>query len=139
MAPKRSLIWWPHSTTKSRRCARAPSRSSPGWARRRGGQSPPWPNCFRTKIPLSGPPPPEPSRRSSQEPPPVRQRSKMPRLLGLIPLVLAGSVFKGFGEETQTVRLAAGSTAHGLVGYWPFDEGQGDTAANVMGHNGDLF
>lgn len=35
--------------------------------------------------------------------------------------------------------LAGASTLNGLVAYWPFDEGQGDTAANLMGLNGDLF
>lgn len=41
--------------------------------------------------------------------------------------------------ETRTPDAAAVSTPNGLVGYWPFDEGQGDTAANVVGLNGNLF
>ncbi len=43
------------------------------------------------------------------------------------------------GEETKPAEASASSALNGLVGYWPFDEGQGDTAANVMGLNGSLF
>lgn len=43
------------------------------------------------------------------------------------------------GQETARTSTSDASTLNGLVAYWPFDEGQGDTAANVMGLNGDLF
>jgi len=43
------------------------------------------------------------------------------------------------GGEAKAAEASASSTLNGLVGYWPFDEGRGDTAANVMGLNGDLF
>jgi len=52
---------------------------------------------------------------------------------------LGGSVLHGAESEAKPARVAAVSTLHGLVGYWPFDEGQGDSAANLMGRNGDLF
>jgi hypothetical protein len=33
----------------------------------------------------------------------------------------------------------AGCPLDGLVGYWPFDEGKGDRAANLMGENSNIF
>lgn len=51
----------------------------------------------------------------------------------------AASVIQESGELAKAAQSSASTTLSGLVGYWPFDEGQGDTAANIMGLNGDLF
>lgn len=51
----------------------------------------------------------------------------------------ADNVAAAGGGATGARESAGASTLSGLVGYWSFDEGQGDTAANIMGVNGDLF
>ncbi|MBL9179594.1 MAG: LamG domain-containing protein [Verrucomicrobiaceae bacterium] len=50
-----------------------------------------------------------------------------------------GAAAQAGGRAAGTDESPASSTVTGLVGYWSFDEGRGDVAANVMGANGDLF
>jgi len=50
-----------------------------------------------------------------------------------------GAAAQAGGRAAGTAESPASSTVTGLVGYWPFDEGRGDVAENVMGRNGDLF
>lgn len=52
---------------------------------------------------------------------------------------LGGSVLRGAENTANSAPVADASTLNGLVAYWPFDEGQGGSAANALGRNGDLF
>src|SRR3990172_2692861 len=73
-------------------------------------------------------------------PPCNSEGNDTPRAIYLVAAVSSlALVTRCAGQETKTTQSAPASTLSGLVGYWPCDEGRGNTAVNLMDRDGDLF